>query len=228
MSTLKKTITLSLVLLIISVILPAKEKNGPPIKFTGTDIGNPALTGKTNVLNDGISMIAGGVDIWGTRDEFHFAYLEQIGDFDIFTRLESLNATHLYAKAGIMAREELDENSRHIFFQVFPDNQPRNKNNGGYEFQYRKNKGAEMKAIYPAKSDGTPGFPVNYPNTWIRLKRSGDEFSGFYSTDGINWKIYSVFTMKLSKKVLLGLALTSHDADKTATATFKNITISKK
>ena len=34
-------------------------------------------------------------------------------------------------EAGLMVREQLSNNSRHIFFQVFPNNNPRNKNNGG-------------------------------------------------------------------------------------------------
>jgi hypothetical protein len=122
-----------------------------------------------------------------------------------------------------MAREELTDNSRHIFFQVFPNNNPRNKNNGGYEFQYRKDKNREMKAIYPARFDSIPEFPVNYPNTWIRLKRVGNEFTGYYSADGKTWKIYTQFTMELAPKVYLGLAVTSHDTRKTSTAVFRNI-----
>ena len=123
-----------------------------------------------------------------------------------------------------MAREELSDNSRHIFFQVFPNNNPRNKNNGGYEFQYRMEKDGEMKAIYPAKFEGVPAFPVNYPNTWIRLKRVGNEFTGYYSMDGKTWKIYTEYTMELAQKIYLGFVVTSHDTKKTSTAIFRNIT----
>jgi len=80
-----------------------------------------------------------------------------------------------------------------------------------------------MKAIYPAKFDGAPEFPVNYPNTWIRLQRVGNEFTGYYSTDGKTWKVYTQFTMELSQKVYLGLAVTSHDIKKTSIAVFRNI-----
>ena len=30
-------------------------------------------------------------------------------------------------------------------------------------------------------------FPVNYPNTWLRLNRAGNVFTGFGSYDGTNW-----------------------------------------
>lgn len=225
---LKKNLFLILILIIVSVSLNAKEKQVPLKNFKSADIGNPAISGTTEILSDGITLIAGGADVWGTRDEFRFVWLEQTGDFNFSTRIENLTDPNLYTKAGIMAREELSENSSHIYFQVFPNNHERNKNNGGYEFQYRKVKAGEMKAIYPTRFEGTPEFPVNYPNTWIRLKRSGDEFSGYYSTDGKTWKVYSAFTMKLAKKIYLGLAVTSHDTGKTAVASFKSIAISNK
>ena len=217
-----------LIILFLSVgILAAKEKSVPLKKLKFADIGNPALAGSTNMTDDGISMTAGGADVWGVKDEFGFSYFEQNGDFDLVARIESLTAPHLYTKAGLMAREQLSDNSRHIFFQVFPNNNPRNKNNGGYEFQYRKEQAGEMKAIYPAKFDGTPEFPVNYPNTWIRLKRTGSEFTGYYSADGKTWKTFTTFSMELSKKVYLGLAVTSHNTKESATAVFRNISTFK-
>lgn len=217
-----------LIILFLSVgILAAKEKSVPLKKLKFADIGNPALAGSTNMTEDGISMTAGGADVWGVKDEFGFSYFEQNGDFDLVAQIESLTAPHLYTKAGLMAREQLSDNSRHIFFQVFPNNNPRNKNNGGYEFQYRKEQAGEMKAIYPAKFDGTPEFPVNYPNTWIRLKRTGSEFTGYYSADGKTWKAFTTFSMELSKKVYLGLAVTSHNTKESATAVFRNISTFK-
>lgn len=224
----KKNLSLVFVLMIFSVLLTAKEKQVPLKKFKSADIGNPVLSGTTKTVSNGITLTAGGADIWGTRDEFHFAWLEQSGDFEFSVRIEKLTDPHLYTKAGIMAREELSNNSSQIYFQVFPNNNARNKNNGGCEFQYRKIKAGEMKAIYPARFEGTPEFPVNYPNTWIRLKRVGDEFTGYYSTDGKTWKVYTAFTMKMAKKVHLGLAVTSHDTSKTATAIFKNMILSNK
>ena len=225
---LKRNISFLLILLFAAGLsLTAKEKAAPLKKFKYTDIGSPALNGSSEIRNEGIRMTAGGADVWGKKDEFGFSYIEQTGDFDLVARIESLTAPHLYTKAGLMAREKLSDNSRHIFFQVFPNNNPRNKNNGGYEFQYRMEQGTDMKAIYPARFDGIPEFPVNYPNTWIRLKRSQNEFSGFYSADGKNWKVFTTFTMPLAQKVYLGLAVTSHNTKESATAVFRNISTFK-
>jgi len=205
-----------------------KTKAVPAKNFSHADIGNPAIKGTANISKEGIEMIAGGADVWGVKDEFHFSYFERTGDFDLVARIESLTAPHLYTKAGIMAREDLSENCRHIFSQVFPNNNPRNKNNGGFEFQYRQQKGGEMKAIYPASFTGTPEFPVVYPNTWIRLKRAGNDFTGYYSTDGKNWKPFTTYSLELPSKICLGLAVTSHNTKESAKAIFRDIAEVKK
>ena len=205
------------------VTAPQKVTPVPVENFKHTDIGNPAIAGTVKVSDGGFDITAGGSDIWGVKDEFNYVYVERNGDFDFITRIESLSASNLYTKAGLMAREDFTAGSRHIYFQVFPNNNPRNKNNGGYEFQYRREKAGEMKAIYPKSSEGTPEFPVAYPNTWIRLQRVKNDFTGYYSTDGINWKVYTTFTLELPSKIYLGLAVTSHNANATTSAMFRNI-----
>jgi hypothetical protein len=191
--------------------------------FKHTDVGNPAIAGTVTVSDAGFDIAAGGADVWGVRDEFNFVYIEKTGDFDLAARIESLTATHLYTKAGLMAREDLTPGSRHIYFQIFPDNNPRNKNNGGFEYQYRQITDGEMKAIYPARFEGTPDFPVTFPNTWIRLRRVGNKFTGFTGSDGKSWKEYATFTLDLPEKVYLGAAVTSHKTTEIATAKFRSI-----
>lgn len=222
----RKKIVAVVLLLLFSAGWPAAGAKTVPLKkWKHADIGHPALAGSSRVMGKGIQLTAGGADVWGVRDEFGFSYLEQTGDFELTARIESLTAPHLYTKAGLMAREDLNDNGRHIFFQVFPNNKPRNKNNGGYEFQYRLNKAGEMKAIYPAKAEGAPDFPVNYPHTWIRLKRSGNQFTGYYSPDGKTWTTYTTFALELPAKIYLGLAVTSHNTKETATAVFTDVVV---
>jgi hypothetical protein len=200
-----------------------KSKSIPAANFKQRDIGSPSIKGTVRVLSNGIDMTAGGVDIWGVKDEFNFIYVERSGDFDIVSRIESLSAADLYTKAGLMAREDLTASCRHIYFQVFADNNPRNKNNGGYEFQYRTAKDSTMKAIYPKSYQGKPAFPVSFPNTWIRLQRIKNDFIGYYSADGKTWQIYTTFALELPVKVYLGLAVTSHNAYHAVSAKFRNI-----
>ncbi|MEW6159718.1 MAG: PA14 domain-containing protein, partial [Verrucomicrobiota bacterium] len=53
--------------------------------------GDPAVNGSTTMPGDGsFEVIAGGSDIWGNSDRFHFAYQEVTGDFDLRVQVESL------------------------------------------------------------------------------------------------------------------------------------------
>jgi hypothetical protein len=191
--------------------------------FKHKDIGNPSIAGTVKIVKNGFDISAGGADIWGVKDEFNYIFVERTGDFDVLARVESLMAANLYTKAGIMARENLNPGCRHIYFQVFSDNNPRNKNNGGYEFQYRQERDSSMKAIYPKSYQGPPEFPVSYPNTWIRLQRVNNDFTGYYSTDGKNWKPYTTFTLKLQPVIYVGLAVTAHNTGHNASAKFRDI-----
>jgi hypothetical protein len=201
----------------------SKKKEILLSSFKNTDVGNPSIAGKVKLTDKGIDITAGGVDIWGVKDEFSFAYIERTGNFDFVSRIESLTSADLYTKAGLMAREDLTAGCRHIYFQVFPDNSARNNNNGGYEFQYRKIKDGEMKAIYPKSATGTPEFPVSFPETWVRLQRVGNNFTGYYSADGKTWKVYTSYTLDLPAKIFLGMAVTSHNPSKAVTAKFRHI-----
>lgn len=184
------------------------------------DIGKETRTGNTTINKDELEIVAGGADIWGKHDEFRFGYKKIQGDFDVCIRILSLNASHLYTKAGIMARCDLSDSSTHVFYQVFPDNSPRNNNNGGCEFQYRSEKAAEMKAIYPDSKTAGHRFDISFPDTWIRLKRKGDVFESYLSKDSKNWALYSALSLKLPHDLFVGLAVTAHTSDAFTKARF--------
>ncbi|WP_157266025.1 hypothetical protein [Paenibacillus sp. FJAT-27812] len=192
--------------------------------LVGTDVGNPARQGSTKKYPDGYLVTAGGTDIWGTSDQFHFAYTTHTGDFDFTVRLESLSSADLYTKAGIMARETLDAGSPHIYHMVFPDNSARNKNNGGYELQFRVKPDGDSAAVYPSDyTSETPEFPVFFPETWIRLKRTGNNFEAFGRAGEEQWKLFASQHLELNASLELGLAVTAHHLDETVLAFFKDL-----
>lgn len=203
------------------------EKLIPFKDFKNTDVGPVAKAGIVTNDKNIIQIIAGGTDIWGSRDQFHFCYVLIKGDFEISTQVLSLTAANAYTKAGIMARVNLDENSQHVYYQVFPNNAKRNNNNGGCEFQYREERAGNMKAIYPDPATAGKQFDVAFPNTWIRLKRVGDVFESYFSNNNKSWKLYSTYTLKLPEELMVGMAVTSHNKDEYTVAKFASVKLAK-
>jgi hypothetical protein len=186
------------------------------------------LAGSAKQVETGWDLIAGGADIWEKSDQFRFVCKQMSSDFDIAVRVESFSPAHLYSKAGLMIRENLNADSPHLMFLVFADNAPRNNNLGAYEMQFRSVAGGDCNAIYPAvRPPAPPEFPAAYPNSWLRVERRGERFSAFASRDGKAWKLYAVQTLTLPSLVYVGLALTSHNPQIAAKARFRNYAESK-
>jgi len=87
---------------------------------------------------DTYTMTAAGADIWTVNgveaDEFHFAYKMLTGAGSIVAKVESIDNTNDWAKAGVMIRETLDPGSAHAYMVVTPTQ--------GVSFQRRPGTGA--------------------------------------------------------------------------------------
>jgi hypothetical protein len=194
--------------------------------LTGTDVGNPRLRGKTTLSRGGLEIVAGGEDIWGTRDEFHFAWVLVPGDCELSVRVVSLTMADVYTKAGVMLRGSLEAGAEHAFLLAFGDNQPRNKNNGGLEFQYRTTANGPCTGIYPPQPlPPAPDFPVSFPDVWLKLVREGDTITGQSSRDGKTWRTFCVHEQRLPRAAYLGVAVTSHNANQTVKGVFSHLAI---
>src|SRR5659263_166710 len=67
------------------------------ISFSGlkyADIGAATKAGNATNNKDEIRIVAGGTDIWGKHDEFHFGYKTLKGDFDLSVQILSLSAAN--------------------------------------------------------------------------------------------------------------------------------------
>jgi hypothetical protein len=194
------------------------------LSFTASDVGGPRLRGGTVQSAAGLEIVAGGEDIWGSRDEFHFAHTLASGDFELCVRLESLTMADVYTKAGLMMRTSLEAGAEHAMMLAFGDNQPRNKNNGGLEFQYRESADGPCAGIYPPQPlPAQPDFPVSFPNVWLKLIRNGETIIGRSSRDGAIWTTFCTHRQQLPRSVHVGLAVTSHNVNQTVQAVFSDI-----
>jgi len=169
---------------------------------------------------DGMTINSAGADIFGMADEFRFVYKRLTGNGSIIAKVESLDRTSDWTKAGVMIRDSLDAGSRFAAVYITPDY--------GCRFQARS-----MTSL-DATSDSsvvTPEQTAIQAPYWVKLERTGDDFKGYYSADGVTWTpmAWNPQTITLAANtVYVGLAVTSHNTDPkvVTTAVFSNISTS--
>ena len=182
-------------------------------------------SGSFSINNGQLEIDSNGNGIKGKKDDGYFVFKQMEGDFDISVQVISLSPVNLYAMAGIMARASLSKKSPNVFFQVFPDNNQKNKMQRGCELKYRTENSNETQIIYPDPENAGNKYDVDFPNTWIRLKRRGNIFKSYISHDNSNWYIYSIHRQEMPEKLLVGLAAASSNKQVTTKAVFKDIQI---
>lgn len=57
---------------------------------------------------------------------------------------------------------------------------------------------------------------------WVKLVRSGSTFTGYRSSDGVNWQQIDSVTISMNTDVYVGIAVTNGTTSSLCTATFGN------
>ena len=172
--------------------------------------GNPvALVEKAD---GGQTVTSDSGDIWGTADDFRYAWKRLSGNGSIVARVDSLVDTWPWAKAGVMIRDTLDPISTHAMLVLTPGN--------GVAFQYRP--------TTAAASQGVNQVDLQAPY-WVRLTRSGDTFTAARSEDGVTWVSItdtagdSSVPIAMATDVYIGFAVTSNNLGSVTVAEFSEI-----
>ena len=208
--------------------------------------GVPAKDGETILLpkEKGLSLVAYGSEYGHHcgQDQGRFAYVPLAGDFDVAVQVSAItndgeqhfkkHATP--AKAGLMLRDGNGPADRYVAIwavsndalEHYPD---------AFHFDARLVRGAwlgskpkgEFVYGYVNRKHGEL-FVRNYPNVWVRLKRTGDRVAAFVSKDAQTWASPSTpaFELPLPEVVYVGVALSSAPEgsfEARSTATFKNL-----
>jgi hypothetical protein len=157
-------------------------------------------------------LISGGTANWNNYDEATFVYEEVTGDFDKVVRVEYHDPTSQWARAGLCATPSADEGmtradvdggaqmERRFMQRANPAVQwSGTGGNNQYEADWRLTKGGN----YGGTGAGTPA----YPTAWMRMQRSGQIFTAYYSNDGKSWTQYGSATFTdepMPDKLLVG------------------------
>lgn len=189
--------------------LIALHGGGLPAPWRSRDVGAVGAAGAAAAEGGGFQLCGAGADIWGTADEFHYAFRMLTGDGEIIARVTRLDGTDPWAKAGVMIRESLDPGARHAMVVVTPSN--------GVRFQRRP--------VAGGASADTAGPAVTAPY-WVRLVRAGDTFTAYASSNGTDWTSFGSETIPMGTNVYVGLSVTSHVDALPALTNFASVVLS--
>lgn|GEM_PF-1526073 len=187
----------------------ARRAMDPDIKATVTIAGEE---GSIDYAGGTYTIKCGGADIWGSADAFRFTYKEMSGDFEIALKAESIEQTNDWAKIGPMVRQSNAPGSQYLFTLT-------RALDGNKYFQERMETDGSATGNGGELADAT-GFPI-----WLKITRSGDDFTGAISSDGAAWEDLGTTTLALSDPVLVGIAVTSHSTGDITTAVATDLTI---
>jgi regulation of enolase protein 1 (concanavalin A-like superfamily) len=172
------------------------------------DIGVVGLTGSASSASGVFTVRGAGADIWGTADGFQGVLQPVTGDAQIVVRVNSMQNTNTFAKAGVMLRATTGANAAHVILDVRP--------NGSIEFMTRPTTGAATTYL----SGGT-----QIPPAWLKLTRAGTLVTGFVSADGTTWTPVGSTTLSVSDPSVLGMVVTSHNSTQLNTASFDHVSV---
>ncbi len=181
--------------------------NALPSPWLTTVIGSVGISGSAGYNNGTFTISASGNDIWNTADAFRYVYQPVNGNVEIRARVTGITNTNAWAKAGVMIRETLSSNSKHAMVVVTPGK--------GVSFQRRTSTGAS--STYTASTGAVP--------YWVRLVRSGNNFTAYRSSTGTTWTQIASVSISMTANVFVGLPVTSHNNSALCTATFTNVTV---
>jgi len=167
------------------------------------------------------TMTAAGADIWNEADEFHYAFKQLAGVGSIIAKVESVDNTDPWAKAGVMIRETLDAGSKFAAVYITSTN-PDGTPTQGCRFQGRTDTDGSATSDTSVATDEQKTVTAPY---WVKLERDfAGNLRGYNSSDGSTWSpLVWRPSISMNSNVYIGLALTSHNAALTCEAKFSGV-----
>jgi outer membrane protein assembly factor BamB len=184
---------------------------GCPSGWSCADVGGAVPAGTQTLNGTTWTVQGGGGDIWGTSDQFRLVSEPAGTAGTVSARVVSQTNSNVWAKAGVMLRQDASAGSAYYAIEVTPGN--------GVVVQFRASAGAGA-ATAASIAGAAPAY--------VRVVRSGVTFTAYTSTDGVTWTAVagSSETLSVTGTMLGGLAVTSHNTSALSTATFTSVTVS--
>jgi hypothetical protein len=143
-----------------------------PVRYFHLDIGDIGMAGTTCKNGDIYTLQGSGTDIGGISDQFQFAYTyNNNGDYEAYGHLIEQDQVYPNNKLGIMIRDSLTSTSRFAFMASVD-------NGSNFIFEYRDVAGGPVT---------TTVLPALYQTPWMKVVKTGTNYTGYSSADNITW-----------------------------------------
>ncbi len=174
------------------------QATGPVQNFICRDIGEVAPLESAAAVVDPARWVvyAGGNDIFGANDGFHFVYRPVSGDFDQVLRIRHVGRKNEWSRGGLMVRESAEPGAQNVLIGTYPEGTAQ------WVASWRAAPGAATACALASRSAAFPSA------AWVRLSRRGSDVLGYYSTNGISggWTLLASNRFELPDRVLVGMA----------------------
>ncbi|MBK8002004.1 MAG: hypothetical protein IPK15_25715 [Verrucomicrobia bacterium] len=196
--------------------------SGANFGLTAASVGalNPG-GGEAGIDAGKFQVSGGGLDFQPTAEQMRLVYKTVDGDFDARIRVHSITSTNRLesvAKAILTARATTDGNSPAVNAFVTPAL----PGDSTYGSTARVTAGGPTVSNHVAVAYSLNSRPASFPNAWLRIKREGDNFTSFTSSNGTDWSQLSSISIPMGSPVLVGAGVNSHRNGVFATATFSD------
>ena len=182
------------------------------------------LPGIVGQAGDRYAILTGGNDIWGAGgqhfDEYNAIYSPKAAGptATLTVKVTAQQAVDPWSKAGLVLRDDLTApgvSQGYVALVVTPGN--------GVSLQWQDSATPGYLDQFAGSADKTVKAPV-----WLRLVRSGDEATGFYSADGATWtQVGSAVTLSGTGSTEdAGMIATAHSAGAQGEADFSDFGVS--
>lgn len=164
---------------------------------TGSSEFDPCIeNGEFTISSTGFS--------FGTSDAQQFTHRSLCGDGSIIAKVTSLSGG---GWAGVQIRETLAPGSKKADLKTQLTNHVRR------EIRAATNGMVQSQTI------------TALGRTWLRLDRVGNTFTGYHSTNGVNWQFAFSGNVQMNSCVEIGLIVESINASAVTTATFSSVVV---
>ncbi|MBL9114288.1 MAG: PQQ-dependent sugar dehydrogenase [Verrucomicrobiaceae bacterium] len=198
------------------------------IKITIRGVGTPAgynlggttsPAGSSSQTSTKLVINGSGSGIGSTGDQARFNYVKRTGDFDFFVRVESLapsvGGTTPLATVGLIARSDFTPGSACAGVSAGMTTDNVDKETTAFQFHVRSTSAASMSSTPPPD-----GMSAAYPHVWLRLKRTGNDFTAYVARNAVDWEAIGNTTLAgAPAEMLWGVVCSANEAGKRAKAT---------